>query len=165
MTDATRHLPPAPAAVWRAIAKHSFCTLSTSSATNRPHGVGVLYTTVDSVLYVSTSETSKKARNIGVNPRVAVCIPVRRIPMAPPFLVQFGATAELLSRHEPTVADLISARELKKITGHGELDDPDTCFLRIVPDRKVSTYGIGVPLRTLLRDPIHASRTFDLGVS
>ena len=92
----TAVLPLAPEAVRRAIAKHSFCTLATSSA-NRPHGVGVLYTAVDGGLYVSTLKDSKKARNVAANPRVAICIPVRRFPMAPPFLVQFGATAEILA--------------------------------------------------------------------
>ena len=163
MNSTTQPLPAAPESVRRAIAKHSFCTLATSSADNRPHGVGVLYTAVDGVLFVSTLESSKKARNIRGNQRVAVCIPVRRYPMAPPFLVQFGAAAAILSAEHPTIVELLSARRLKKIVSHGELDDPGTCFLRITPDRKVFTYGIGVPLRTLLRDPTHASRTFDLG--
>ena len=112
---------------------------------------------------MSTSGSSKKARNIGGNPRVAVCIPVHRYPMAPPFLVQFGGTAEILSAQQPTIAELLEVGQLKKITAHGELDDPDACFLRITPDRTVHTYGIGIPLRTVLRDPIHASATFDLG--
>jgi nitroimidazol reductase NimA-like FMN-containing flavoprotein (pyridoxamine 5'-phosphate oxidase superfamily) len=154
----------APVGLRRAIARHSFCTLATACG-NRPHVVGVLYTSVDGVLYVSTLQSSKKARNIRDNPRVAVCIPVRRYPMAPPFLVQFQATATLLANHETTIAELVRARRLKKITGHGELDDAENCFVRIVPDRTVHTYGIGVPLRTLLRDPLHASRSFDLGAS
>jgi nitroimidazol reductase NimA-like FMN-containing flavoprotein (pyridoxamine 5'-phosphate oxidase superfamily) len=164
MSSTSEQPQAAPNSVRRAIAKHSFCTLSTSSA-NRPHGVGVLYTAVDGVLYVSTQQGSKKARNIRDNSRVAVCIPVRRYPMAPPFLVQFGATAEILSAQHPAIVELQQARRLKKITSHGELDDPDTCFLRISPDRKVFTYGLGVPLRTLLRDPTHANRTFALGVA
>ena len=162
MNSTTQEAPAAPASVRRAIARHSFCILSTASASNRPHGVGVLYAAVDGALYVSTVEGSKKARNIRENPRVAACIPVRRYPLAPPFLVQFGATAEILSAQDPAILELLHARRLKKITGYGVLDDPDTCFLRITPDRRVFTYGIGVPLRTLLRDPTGASRTFDL---
>jgi len=46
---------------------------------------------------------------------------------------------------------------------HARTKARPTCFLRITPDRTVHTYGIGVPLRTFLRDPIHASGTFDLG--
>jgi general stress protein 26 len=163
MNSSTRHLE-APDGIRRAIARHSFCTLATSSG-NRPHVVGVLYAPVDGALYVSTLQSSKKARNIRDNPRVAVCIPVRRYPMAPPFLVQFQATAELLDNDDSTIIELVRTRRLKRITCHGELDDAENCFARIVPDRTVHTYGIGVPLRVLLRDPLHASRTFDLGDS
>ena len=165
MNSTTQPTQAAPGSVRRAIAKHSFCTLATSSATNQPHGVGVLYTAVDGLLYVSTLQDSKKARNIRENPLVALCIPVRRYPMAPPFLVQFGGRAEILPAQDPAMVVLMQAGRLKKITGHGALDDPETCFLRITPDRKVFTYGIGVPLRTLLRDPTHANATFDLGVA
>ena len=63
---------------------------------------------------------------------------------------------------DPAIVNLLRAGRLKKITSHGELDDAGTCFLSIAPDEKVFTYGIGVPLRTLLRDPTHANRTFRL---
>jgi nitroimidazol reductase NimA-like FMN-containing flavoprotein (pyridoxamine 5'-phosphate oxidase superfamily) len=84
--------------VRRAIVKHSFCTLATSSG-GAPHGAGVVYQAVDGVLYVSALEASKKARNIQGNPRVAVCIPVRRLPMAPPIVVGArGAGASPVTR-------------------------------------------------------------------
>jgi general stress protein 26 len=153
--------PSAPNSIRRAIAKHSFCTLATSTD-DQPHAVGVLYVAVDGVLFVSTHRTSKKARNVNANPRVALCIPIRRYPFAPPFLVQFAGQAELLANDDPTIVELGRTRRLKKITSHGELDDPDNCFLRISPARTVHTYGLEVPLRVLLRDPLHASRSFSL---
>ena len=152
-------LPPVPRSIQRAIAKHSFCTLATSTG-DRPHAVGVLYVAVDDALFVSTHRASKKARNVAVNPHVAVCIPIRRYPLAPPFLVQFVGRAEMLANDDRAVAELDRGRRLKKITSHGELDDPDNCFLRITPAQKIHTYGLEVPLRVLLRDPLHASRTF-----
>ena len=144
----------------RALARRSFCTLATASGDNAPHAVGVLYSYVDGAVYVATSEDSKKVRNIKANPRVAVCVQVRRYPVGPPFTVQFQGTAQVLSLQDPHIERLLRGRRLRKITGHGVLDDPGTCFLRIVPDRRISTYGVGVPLRTLLRDPLAASRTF-----
>jgi general stress protein 26 len=156
---------PSPAHVWRAIQRRSFCTLATSSATGEPHVAGVLYAVADRVLYLTTQTHAKKARNLGDNARVAVCIPVRTYPVGPPFCVQFRGTAELLSPQHPDITTLLHTRRLKKITSHGELDDPDSCFVRIVPGRRISTYGIGVPLRTLLRDPIHGSRTVDMGTA
>jgi len=153
---------PTAARVWRAVERRSFCTLATASATGEPHVAGVLYAVADRVLYLTTRTHSKKGRNLRANARVAVCIPVRRYPIGPPFCVQFRATAELLAPDVPDIAELLrGGKALKRITSHGELDDPDTWFVRVVPDRRISTYGIGVPLRSLLRDPIAGSRTID----
>jgi len=154
-----------PDRVWQTIERRSFCTLATSSASNEPHVAGVLYAVADRVLYLTTQTHSKKGRNLRENGRVGVCIPVRRLPVGPPFCVQFRGTAELLSPHDPDLTILINAGRLKTITSHGELDDPDSWFVRLVPDRRISTYGIGVPLLTLLRDPIHGSRTIDMSAA
>jgi general stress protein 26 len=147
---------------WRAINRGSFCMLASSSEVNRPHVVGVLYAAVDDLLYVSTLQTSVKARNIRANPQVAVCIPVRRFPVGPPFHVAFQGRAELCPRHDDRIVRLLEAKRLKPITSHGELDDPDSCFLIITPGRRVATYGLGVPVRQLLRDPLHANRSVEL---
>lgn len=146
-------------AIRRAIARSSFCTLATASAANRPLAVGVLYAAVGDILYVSTLTTSVKVRNVRENDRVAVCIPVRRYPVGPPFTVQFQARAEVLAVDEPEMVRLREGRSLKRITSHGELDHPEACFLRITRGKRVATYGLGVPLRQLLRDPISASRS------
>ena len=143
----------------RAIAKKSFCTLGTTSAEARPLVTGVLYAAVDDLLYVSTLRTSAKVRNVRANKRVAVCIPVRRYPVGPPFSVQFQGSAELCEISEPEIVALLEAGRLKRITSHGELDHPEACFLRITPGPTVATYGLGVPLREILRDPLSASRT------
>ena len=159
------HNTPSPDRVWRAIERRSFCTLATASSGNEPHVAGVLYAVADRVLYLTTQTHSKKARNLRENARVAVCIPVRVYPVGPPFCVQFRGSAELLSPQDPAIVALLRARGLKRITSHGELDDPDSWFVRLTPDRRISTYGIGVPLRTLLRDPIHGSSTVDMGAA
>jgi general stress protein 26 len=148
--------------VRRAMARRSYCTLATSSAANRPHVVGVLYAVFDGAFYVATLETSTKVRNVRANRRVAVCIPVRRYPVGPPFSLQFQGTAEILAIGDPEIAELLAADRLKRITSHGELDDPDACFIKVTPGRRVATYGLGVPLRKLLRDPIHASGSVEM---
>jgi general stress protein 26 len=123
----------------------------------------VLYVALEGVFYVSTLRTSVKARNVRENPRVAVCIPVRRFPFIPPFHVSFQGRAELHERDEARIVALLDEGRLRAITSHGELDDPDSCFLTITPGPRVATYGLGVPLRELMRDPIHASRSVKLG--
>jgi hypothetical protein len=122
----------------------------------------VLYAAVEGLLYVSTLHTSVKARNVRANGRVAVCIPVRRFPVGPPFHVALQGQAELCPRDDPRIGRLLEGKRLKRITSHGELDHPDSCFLIITPGRRVASYGLGVPVRQLLRDPIHANRSLEL---
>ena len=153
---------PRPARVAKAIARRSFCTLATVSASGRPHVAGVLYVAAGDALHVSTRRSSRKARNIAANPDVFVCIPIRRLPVGPPSTVQFAATAEVLAVDHPDITGLVAAGRLGPITGHGELDLPDGCFLRITPGRTFHTYGLGLPLRELIRHPLEAAASFTL---
>jgi hypothetical protein len=155
-TTPTPHL----AGIRAAIAKRSFATLGTTSPKQRPHAAGILYAVVDDVLYVSTNRSSRKARNIAANPHVFVSIPVRRMPIgAPPSTIQFAATAELLAVDHPEVVALADAGRLKAITSHGELDLPDGCVVRITPGPTVHTYGLGMSLRALAKNPLDAAAT------
>lgn len=163
MTTTTTYMArPDPEAVVRAIRRRSFCTLATVSAKNRPHAAGVLYESVGTTLYVNTLRTSRKARNVAANPDVAVCIPVRRLPVGPPSSVQFQAHAAIADNDDPEIARLLGGGHLRSITGHGELDNPDGCFLRITPTGRVNTYGLGMSLRQLLRDPLGAGGSVEL---
>lgn len=147
------------ARVVKALAARSFCTLATSSPSHRPHVAGVLYEAVGTTLYVSTLRTSRKARNVAANPYVAVCVPVRRLPVGPPSSLQFQATAAVLPAADPEITELVADGRLRSITGHGELDLADGCFLRITPNRRIATYGLGLPLHRLIRDPLDAGGT------
>jgi pyridoxamine 5'-phosphate oxidase-like protein len=149
--------------VWRVLARRSYCALATSSATNRPHVVGVLYALVEHSFFVATLRGSVKVRNVEGNPTVGVCVPVRRYPVGPPFSVQFQAPAEVLPADESVIGHELERGSLKRITAHGELDHPETCFLRFAAPRRVAVYGLGVPLKALLRDPLAASYSLYLG--
>jgi Pyridoxamine 5'-phosphate oxidase len=157
MTTTTYPTNPVLADVLRAIGKRSFCTLATSSPTNQPHVAGVMYAMANERLFVTTSRSSRKARNIAANPNVFVCIPIRRAPVGPPSTVQFAATAELLNARDPDVVTLAQTGQLRTITGHGELDMADICVVRIAPSRRLLTYGLGLPLRQLIKDPLNAA--------
>lgn len=162
MSEKKDQIHPQPERVAKAIDRRSFCTLATVSPTNRPHAAGVLYETIGTTLYAHTSRTSKKARNIAANPHVGVCIPIRRLPVGPPSSVQFQAEAEVLAMDDPHIVELLESGRLKSITGHGELDLPEGCFLRITPARRINTYGLGMSLRQLLRNPLHAGGSVEL---
>lgn len=146
----------------RAVAKNSFCVLATSSAKNVPHTAGLLYAAVDLSLYFMVGESSIKVRNIRQNPNVAVTIPVRKYPMAPPMAVQFQGTGEILAVDDPRITELVAAGRLKKITGLGTLDKPGNCFIRVAPRRRISTYGLGMSLLTLMRDVSQGARSIEL---
>ncbi len=148
---------PTLALVERAISRRSYCVLSTVSPAGRPHAAGVIYALVDRDLWVSVDRSSRKARNIASNRFVHVQIPVRRGPVGPPSSVQFAATAELFTPSDPEVQRLRAAGRLTKVAGHGELERPDAALVRIRPDRVLHTYGLGLSLIKLIRDPLRAA--------
>ena len=157
------HYSPDLDQVAKAVAKRSFCMLATTSPGGRPHVAGVLYQAIGLTLYVNMSRDTRKARNIADNPYVAVSIPIRRLPLGgPPSTVQFQGRAEILGFDDPDIVRLIEANELKKLTSHGELDYADGCFVRVTPLRRLTTYGLGMSLLTLIRDPLHAGGSVEL---
>jgi hypothetical protein len=153
----------APSAVVEAIRKQSFATLATTSSEAWPHAAGVLYALSDGRLFVSTMRSSRKARNILENPRVAVTIPVRRAPVGPPSSIIFQTNARVLDLDDPGLRKAAASGDLKAVTGHGELELPGGCFIEITLPRKVVTYGLGMSLLSLIRDPMSAAGVAHLG--
>ena len=142
--------------VRKAVLSRGFATLSTVSEAGFPHAAGVVYVPIGDDLYIHTMRSSRKARNVAANDRVGVVVPVRKLPVGPPFTVQFQGRAEVLAMDDPEVVAHVEAGRLKKITSHGELDEPDGCFLRIRPTGTVHSYGIGVSALAVAKDPLHA---------
>jgi hypothetical protein len=151
-----------PDFVTRTIARRSFCTVATSSAAQHPHVAGILYEAVGTDLWFGTERGSRKGRNLAANPKAGICIPVRRLPVGPPASIQFQGRAELFAYDDPRIVALLGAGKLKSLTGHGELDLPDGCFVRITPAGPVHTYGLGMSLVRLLRNPLDAAGRVDL---
>jgi hypothetical protein len=146
----------------RALAKQSFCVLATSSAADRPHAVGLMYSVVDLTLYFVVGRETIKVRNVLENPNVAVCVPVRKYLFGPPLAVQFQGTGRILEPADPEVRELVATGRLKRIAALGALDKPRTCLIRVSPHRRISSYGLGIPLRRLLRDVSQGARSVQL---
>ena len=146
------------------LAAKSFMTLATASSSGIPHVAGVSYALgergahddlSDLTLYVNTMRSSRKARNIEATGRAAIVVPVRKLPIGPPFTIQFQAVADVVAPTDAEIVGLVDAGRLGAITGHGELDEADGCFIRLRPRGRVHSYGLGVSVIALARDPLH----------
>ena len=146
------------------LAAKSFMTLATASSRSIPHAAAVSYALgergahddlSDMTLYVSTMRSSRKARNVEATGWAAIVVPVRKLPIGPPFSIQFQADADVVAHTDPEIIALANAGRLKAVTSHGELDEPDGCFIRLRPRGRVHSYGLGVSVIALARDPLH----------
>ncbi|NUS43805.1 MAG: hypothetical protein HOQ24_08980 [Mycobacteriaceae bacterium] len=162
MTTTQHPTAPTAAELTKVIGKRSFCTIATSSPKQRSHAAGVLYEAVGTDIYINTDRDSRKVRNVVENPHVGVVIPVRRAPVGPPSEIQFQGAAEVFAMDDPHIRGLLDQGKLKSITSHGELDRPNGCFIRIVPNRRIHTYGLGMSLIQLIRDPLNAAGVVEL---
>lgn len=141
--------------ITRTISRRSFCTLATTSPSNHSHAAGVVYAFANGALWVHAKKTSRKARSVAANPNVGVCIPFRRLPMGPPYTIHFQGTAEIVAMNDDEVVGLLEAGVLKKIAGHGALEMPDGCFLKIQTTGAVHSFGPGAKILDLIRDPLN----------
>lgn len=140
--------------VEKAMKKATFATLATTSPAGLPHVAGVVYELVDGELWVHTLMSSRKARSVAATGTAAVCIPIRRLPVGPPYTIHFQAAAEIVAMDAPVVRTLLDNGKLRSISGHGALDLEDGCFLRIRPNGPMQSFGLGVRTIDIIRDPI-----------
>jgi general stress protein 26 len=138
------------------LARRSFCVMSTTSPAGNSHAAGVVFDWADGVMYIHTMRSSRKARNIAANSHVGIVVPARRLPVGPPFTIHFQATATIVAMTDATIRQLLIERKLASTSGHGALDEPDGCFVRITSNATMHSYGIGVPVRSIIKDPLHA---------
>jgi hypothetical protein len=91
-----------------------------------------------------------------------VCISFRRLPVGSPYPIHFQAMADAIAINDPDVIELLAAGKLKDITGHGELNMPDGCFVGICPTGTVHSFGPGAKVLDLIRDPLNSgAHSFD----
>jgi hypothetical protein len=154
--------PRLGATVRKAVAARSYGTLATTSAAGRAHVAGILYALADGHLWISTHRDSRKARNVAENPRVALTVAVRRLPVGPPASVSLQGLATVVALDDPEVVALVASGGLKKVTSHGELELDGGCFVKVALPRRVPAYGLGMSLRELVRDPLAAGRVAEV---
>jgi hypothetical protein len=146
--------------VWRAVARASFAVLSHLTPAGEPRSSGVVYKVAGQRLIVAVAPGSWKALHIAADRRVAVTIPVRRggalslvLPI-PPATISFHAVAVVHPAGTPETRSLLD--ELGSLVPAGRRHS--ACVLEIVPVGAFRTFGVGVPLRTMLDPPAAQAR-------
>ena len=104
----TNKLAPFPFSyIDKQLRKRSFGIISTITPQGRPHSVGVVYAVaplnLPFSLYLISSPTSKKVRNIRSNQNVSFVVPCPHylIRPIPPSCIQFQGKAELIPSEDP----------------------------------------------------------------
>ena len=96
----------------------------------------------------------RKGRNLAHNRHVGICVPYRRLPVGPPFTLHFQGVAELIPLDNPEAVRLYEAGRLDSISGHGAMEMDGACFVRITPTGMIHSFGPGVPVLDLARNPL-----------
>jgi hypothetical protein len=138
----------------RALRKKSFATVATVSPKGRSHSAGVVYDFVDGGLWIHTMHIGRKGRNIAHNRHVGVCVPYRRLPVGPPYTLHFQGVAELVPLDDPEAVSHYEAGRLDSISSHGAMEMDGACFVRITPTGTIHSFGPGVPVLDLARNPL-----------
>lgn len=138
----------------KALRKKTFATLATVSPKGRSHSAGVVYDFVDGALWIHTMRDGRKGRNIAHNRHVGVCVPYRRLPVGPPYTLHFQGVAELVPLDDPAAVSHYEAGRLNSISGHGAMEMDGACFVRTTPTGTIHSFGPGVPVLDLARNPL-----------
>ncbi len=133
------------------IRKKTFGVLNTINNDGTPHTTAVLYGVSPQsskfALYIATSKTYKKTKNIRNNPQVSFMItfPHYWLRFVPANTVTFKGKAEVIDFYSEGVLDIFSQKRiLNMITKNLEPEEiEDYVFIRIKPYPKVLCYGIG----------------------
>lgn len=140
--------------VWREIERSFFAVLGTVNPKGEPRTAGIAYAARDRRLYVGTDRSSLKAKNVRGNPGVSLTVTIDRRPFylwwakIPPAVITFRGRAVLRERGEvdPEIPrKLMSGLEMSEEALAGAV------FIEVTPEGHFSTYGVGVPLKTMLR--------------
>lgn len=141
------------------MSKNHFCILATVTGDGRPQSTGVIYCSKGLDLYIYTDEHSVKAKNISMNPNVAVTIPVwgPNLFWVPPQSIQFQGVAEILPGDDRVARGVYRFRILLMHVNATTFESKG-CFLHVSPLNHINTYGVGVPRMTMARHPERANR-------
>ncbi len=136
--------------VERLLRKKNFGVLTTITPEGRPHSVGVVYAVSPPnqpfLIYLITRLALKKARNIHNNPNVSFVVPFPHYVFGtvPPSCIQFQGKAGLISIYNQIATEAFQRSiVLRRSMIHSISLGGESTFIRIVPDNKIFSFGIG----------------------
>lgn len=141
--------------VMHRLRRRHFAVLATADDQARPQAAGVVYGVSEerAAFYVMTRRHLQKARNIAVNPRVSLVVPLPRrlMPLLPPPCIQFQGTAELLDRKDPNgtkaLGSFLLGRTITRIYERMERrGERRICFVCVKPGPVIFTYAVGTSM-------------------
>ena len=138
----------------KALRTKTFATLASVSPRGRSHCAGVVYDFVDGALWIHTMRNSRKGRNVAHNHHVGMCVPYRRLPVGPPYTLHLHGVAQLVPLDAPEAVRHYEAGRLGSISGHGAMEMDGACFVRVTPTGTIHSFGPGVPVLDLVRNPL-----------
>lgn len=139
--------------VEKAMRESCYGVLGTIDGNGNPHSTSVLYgvSLPDDPfsLYVVTSRSYKKIRNIEARPEVSFVIPFPHHIMrfVPPNCVQFQGIAELYDLNfVHAYATFLEKKTLKMTLADAMQHPNDNVFIRIIPNQRINGYGLGMSM-------------------
>jgi len=139
--------------VWTTLARQSFLVVAMVNRRGEGRSVGVSPAVDGDTVWFAAHGTDWKVDHLRHQPEVSLTVPVRRggvlalVAPIPPATITCRATAEVLpvDRAPATVRRrLLMGQDVEKAVAAG------TVMVRLTPHGDFVTYGVGVPLRTML---------------
>jgi hypothetical protein len=150
------------AQVWRQLEKQFFGVVGFVTAQGEARTVGIAYLVRERKLYFCTDANAWKTKHVRHNPHVSMTVPIaKRMPLLPWIIIPaatitFSGTGRVLEL--TAVAAEIPDTLLKDLQPAEELRQ-HTSVVEITPKGDFITYGVGVPLKTMLRPAEAGGRT------
>jgi len=145
--------------------KKDFGILGTIDSKDRPHSTGILYGVAPKenpfAIYVLTGTNFRKTKNIQNNPAVSFVVPFPHYYMRfiPASVVQFQGTGEILPFDDSGGQASFQSSRMLRMNLEVDMAAEEMVFIRIVPNRKLFCYGVGIGMLSLMKNPHTAEYT------
>lgn len=146
--------PVTTAQVWMELERQIFGVVGLVTAKGESRTAGIVYLVRDKKVYFSTDANTWKIKHLHNNPNISMTVPIAKRFLLLPWLkipaatISFSGIARILDLAE--VSSDIPDKLLKDLEPAEELRQ-HMCVIEITPKGNFITYGVGVPIKTMLK--------------